>query len=61
MHQSKSRRLLLLATIVAALVVIFDQILKFYIKTHFYLGEDVEELSFFHKRFINNNGMAFCI
>lgn len=61
MHQSKSRRLLLLAAIVAVLVVIFDQVVKFYIKTHFYLGEDVEVFPFFHLRFIQNNGMAFGI
>ena len=33
--------------------------MKVWIKTHFYLGEDMEILPFFHLHFIQNNGMAF--
>lgn len=59
MAGSVSRRLTIAAISVAAVIVVFDQILKFWIKTHFYLGEDFEILPFFHLRFIQNNGMAF--
>ena len=48
-----------LASAVILLVVALDQWLKFYIKTTFYLGEDVEILPFFHLRFVQNPGMAF--
>lgn len=49
-------------TIVAALItvtVILDQILKIWVKTSFYLGEDLQIFSWFHLLFIENNGMAF--
>lgn len=42
-------------------VVIADQTLKIWIKTHFYLGEDLPVTSWFHLKFIENNGMAFGI
>ncbi|MDE7126259.1 MAG: signal peptidase II, partial [Muribaculaceae bacterium] len=32
---------------------------KIWVKTHFYLGEDVEITSWFSLRFIENKGMAF--
>lgn len=43
--------------LVAVLVV--DQALKFWVKTHMYYGEDIEIFSWWHIRFIENNGMAF--
>ncbi|HLP11803.1 MAG TPA: lipoprotein signal peptidase [Flavobacteriales bacterium] len=48
----------------AALITIFsvlliDQIVKIYIKTHFYLGESYEVFSWFNIHFIENPGMAF--
>lgn len=49
----------IVAAIVIAAVVIADQILKIWVKTHFYLGEDLELTSWFHLKFIENNGMAF--
>lgn len=49
----------IVATAVIFLIVLIDQIVKIWVKTHFYLGEDVEVLPFFHLRFIQNNGMAF--
>ncbi|MDE6464227.1 MAG: lipoprotein signal peptidase [Muribaculaceae bacterium] len=55
----KRRRLTAAAIAVAVAVVVLDQILKFWVKTSFYLGEDFEILPFFHLRFIQNNGMAF--
>lgn len=48
-----------LATGIALAVLICDQALKIWIKTHFYLGEDHEVLPWFHIKFIENNGMAF--
>lgn len=48
-----------LALLVAALVIIVDQIVKIWVKTSFYLGESVEILPFFELRFVQNNGMAF--
>lgn len=48
----------------AALITIFtvlliDQIVKIYIKTHFALGESYEVFSWFNIHFIENKGMAF--
>lgn len=49
----------LLAMVIILLVIIADQTLKIWIKTRFYLGEDYPLTSWFHLRFIENNGMAF--
>lgn len=48
-----------LAAIVIGVVIILDQIIKIWIKTHFYLGEDLVITSWFHLLFVENNGMAF--
>lgn len=48
-----------LALIVIIAVIIIDQIMKIWVKTNFYLGEDLEITSWFHLYFIENNGMAF--
>ncbi|MDD6280184.1 MAG: lipoprotein signal peptidase [Muribaculaceae bacterium] len=40
-------------------VIILDQVLKIYVKTHFYLGESYEIFPWFQIAFIQNNGMAF--
>lgn len=48
-----------LATIVILAVIIVDQAVKIWIKTHFYLGEDYPVTSWFKIDFIENNGMAF--
>ena len=45
--------------LVCLLVVVADQVLKFWVKTNFYLGESVRILPFFELKFIENNGMAF--
>ena len=47
------------AVIVAILVVVLDQILKIWVKTSFYLGQEHEITSWFRLCFIENNGMAF--
>lgn len=44
---------------VAILIVVCDQALKIWVKTHFYMGEDYPITSWFHIKFIENNGMAF--
>lgn len=48
-----------LALIVIIAVIIIDQAMKIWVKTSFYLGEDLEITSWFHLYFIENNGMAF--
>lgn len=48
-----------LAFIVILLVIVSDQILKIWIKTHFYLGEEYKITEWFRLLFIENNGMAF--
>lgn len=58
---TKSRKLALTAWIIIAAVIIIDQAVKIWVKTSFYLGEDLEIFSWFHLRFIQNNGMAFGI
>lgn len=61
MQLQKSLKLSLTAWIIIAAVIILDQSMKIWIKTSFYLGEDLEILPWFHLRFIQNNGMAFGI
>ena len=48
-----------LAAIVIALVIILDQALKIWVKTSFYLGEEMEIFSWFKLLFVQNPGMAF--
>lgn len=45
--------------LVALGVLIIDQTLKIWVKTHFYLGESLEIFPWFELKFIENNGMAF--
>lgn len=40
-------------------IVLIDQIVKIYVKTHFYLHESVEVTNWFYIRFEENNGIAF--
>lgn len=51
----------LLALFVILAVVIADQVIKLYVKTHFYLGEDYPVTDWFRIKFIQNPGMAFGI
>ncbi len=48
-----------LALIIILAVIIIDQVVKIWVKTHFYLGESLEITSWFQLHFIENNGMAF--
>ena len=61
MQLQKSLKLSLTAWIIIAAVIILDQAMTIWLKTSFYLGEDLEILPWFHLRFIQNNGMAFGI
>lgn len=47
------------AILIGLLIVLFDQLLKIWVKTSFYLGEELEITSWFKLCFIENNGMAF--
>lgn len=40
-------------------VVLCDQIIKIWVKTSFYMGEDLPITDWWHLKFIENNGMAF--
>ena len=48
-----------LAALIIALVIVIDQAVKIWVKTHFYYGEEMEITSWFKLLFIENNGMAF--
>lgn len=50
-----------LSVIIILMVIIADQILKIWVKTHFYLYESLEITSWFKLNFIENPGMAFGI
>ena len=50
-----------LSAIIILMVIIADQILKIWVKTHFYLYESLEITSWFKLNFIENPGMAFGI
>jgi len=43
----------------AFILVLIDQILKIWIKTHFILGEEFQIFDWFIIQFVENNGMAF--
>ncbi len=44
---------------VTLLILLIDQVSKFYIKTHFQLGESVTVVPGFHLTFVENPGMAY--
>lgn len=52
-------RLGLMVTLIVLAVIIADQAMKIWVKTSFYLGEDLPLTSWWHLKFIENNGMAF--
>lgn len=56
--QLAGRTGILLASIII-LIIVADQILKIWVKTHFYMGEENPITSWFVLKFIQNNGMAF--
>lgn len=48
-----------LATIVIIAVILIDQIVKIWVKTSFFYGEEMQITEWFRLYFIENNGMAF--
>ena len=48
-----------LVTAMVLVLLIIDQIIKVYIKTHFCLGESVRVTDWFYIEFVENNGMAW--
>ena len=48
-----------LVTAMVVILLVIDQIIKLYIKTHFYLGESVRVTEWFFIDFVENNGMAW--
>ena len=50
---------ILTVIILSLLIVIADQWIKIWVKTSFYMGEDLPLTSWWHLKFIENNGMAF--
>lgn len=48
-----------LVTAMVVILLIIDQIIKLYIKTHFCLGESVRVTDWFYIEFVENNGMAW--
>lgn len=59
MRKNNPRRGAWIAAAVIALVIILDQWLKIYVKTTFYLGQEVEIFPWFRLLFVQNPGMAF--
>lgn len=59
MNSDKLRRRGLWVGLIILLVIALDQILKIWVKTHFYYGESCRITSWFQLVFIENNGMAF--
>ena len=51
-----SKKNIALLTIILAIII--DQIVKIYVKTNFYLGEEVKVFDWFRIYFVENNGMA---
>lgn len=56
---SNAKQKTTLAIAIVALVLIVDQCVKLYIKTHFILGEEINIFSWFKIHFVENQGMAF--
>lgn len=47
------------ASLLVILILLIDQVSKFYIKTHFALGEEVKIFDWFRILFVENEGMAW--
>jgi len=48
------------AILIVLIIIFCDQLLKFYIKTHFFYGEEINVFgNWFKLHFIENEGMAF--
>lgn len=47
------------ASVIIIVILLIDQISKFYIKTHFMLGEEIRVFDWFRILFVENDGMAW--
>ena len=56
---TKRKKQLLISVILILAVLIIDQIIKIWVKTHMYAGERIAIFSWFKLLFVENNGMAF--
>ena len=59
MKQNKTLYTGWLVTALVVVLLVIDQIIKLYIKTHFCLGESVRVTDWFYIEFVENNGMAW--
>ena len=60
METKRNYKALVIPFIVLLAVLVIDQLVKIYIKTHFFLGEEVKVLGdWFRLHFTENYGMAF--
>lgn len=57
--EAKARKIGWLSAAVILLVIVLDQWLKIWVKTRFYLGEELEIFPWFRLLFVQNPGMAF--
>lgn len=58
-YMKKKKNAGLIAVLVLVLVIAADQVLKIWIKTNMFLGEEYIILDWFRIHFVENNGMAF--
>lgn len=56
---SRRNNLLTAAVAIFAVVIVLDQVLKIWVKTHFWLGEQLMIAQWFRLLFVENEGMAF--
>jgi len=47
------------AFLIVIVILIIDQVTKFWVKTHMFLGEEIPVTSWFSLHFTENPGMAF--
>ena len=47
------------ASLLIIIILLVDQISKYYVKTHFTLGDDIQVFNWFKILFVENNGMAW--
>ena len=59
MEKTENKHIGWLVTAMVVLMLVIDQIIKVYIKTHFSLGESVRVTDWFYIDFVENNGMAW--
>jgi len=50
-----------MATLIVAAILLVDQFIKIWVKTHMTIGEDIKIADWFYISFVENNGMAYGI